>query len=164
MPYTRISWLVPALLLATAALANPHPTAPGWVLAKPDGTQVRFEADRRERPAVLLFWATWCPYCRALMPEIQALREAYPAEALDIFAINIWEDGDPVAYMRESGFSYELLLDGDPVTEPYGVEGTPGLFLVDADGRIVYRRPSGAEPRAVREAIEQALGAAEQSG
>ena len=157
--------LATVLLLATmpALALDEGPLAPAWSLETPDGTTVEFDPQDRQRPAVLLFWATWCPYCRALMPEIQVLRESYPREALDIFAINVWEDADPVAHMNEAGYDYDLLLNGDAVTEPYGVEGTPGVFLVGTDGRVVYRRPSGAEPRAVRAAIEEALARAAES-
>ncbi|MCP5091039.1 MAG: redoxin domain-containing protein, partial [Gammaproteobacteria bacterium] len=27
-----------------------------------------------QQPVILLFWATWCPYCKALMPHLQSIR------------------------------------------------------------------------------------------
>src|SRR3546814_9228256 len=29
------------------------------------------------RPTVVLFWATWCPYCKALMPHLQSMLDEY---------------------------------------------------------------------------------------
>jgi thiol-disulfide isomerase/thioredoxin len=141
-----VLFLVAVLMLAFEANAQGGPVlrpgqpAPTWTLPAPEGGKVAFPADAGGKPAVLLFWATWCPYCRALMPHLQAIREDYRDQGVEVFAVNIWEDDDPEAYLRDAGYDFRLALEGDPVALRYGVDGTPGLFVVDGRGRIVMNR------------------------
>ena len=53
-------------------------------------------------------------------------------------AINIAEDTDPVAFIDNAGYDFTLLLDGDAVAKNYGIFGTPGLFVIDANRRIDF--------------------------
>ncbi len=141
--------------------------APAWTLPGPKGEEVKYPESTGGSPAVLLFWATWCPYCRATMPYLDEIRADYLERGIKIFAINIKEDGDPIAHMRELGFDFVLALDGDPVADAYGVRYTPGLFVVDAHGRILFRRrPTESQAgktiaefwaAEVREALDTAL-------
>ena len=128
----------------TVTALEPGERAPAWELSTPAGQVVRYPGDAAGHASVVLFWATWCPYCRSLMPHIQVLAEEFRERPVRFYALNVWEDGDPVAYMTRQGFSFTLLLNADPVAPAWGVPGTPGLFVLDPDGRVVYRRGSGA--------------------
>ncbi len=142
-------WLSLVLLLTIAFRVTAQQTVPDWTLESATGTPLNFYAHSAGRPAVLLFWATWCPYCRELMPALETVREEFAAGDVTFYALNIWEDGDPVAYLREQGYGFELLLGADAVAAQYGVKGTPGLLVVDAARRVVYVRKSGTSPAQV---------------
>ena len=120
------------------------------------GETIRFDPDHRDKPALLLFWATWCPYCEALMPHLQKVYDAAGRGHLDVYAIDIKDDGDPVAALKERKQTFTLVRDGDAIADRYHVKGTPGLFLVDAKGNIIYH-PNSAEPIAVETALRQKL-------
>lgn len=122
------------------------------------GEAIRFDPDHLQRPAILLFWATWCPYCKALMPHIQSVYDAAGGQRLDVFAIDIKDDGDPVAELKERHQTFTLVRDGDDIAERYAIKGTPGLLLVDIHGDIVYRRVGGDAPEAVESALRERLG------
>jgi len=62
-----------------------------------------------------------------------------------------------VATLHERKLGFTLVRDGDPVAALYGVKGTPGLFLVDAQGEIVYKRSGGEEPAQVEAALRGKL-------
>ena len=130
--------------LVCCAAAAAAPTAPAFELRDELGNVVRFQPERQQRPALILFWATWCTHCKALMPEVQVIREQFSADELDIYAINVWEDGDPIAYMEAEGLTYPLLLNGGAVAREYGLQGPPGLVLTGEGGTILYVRPDGA--------------------
>ena len=111
--------------------------APAWTLLDSAGEEVRFPADG-ERTSILLYWATWCPYCKALMPHLQSIVDEYGAEKVHIYAISIREDGDPGKFLEDAGYNFQLLLDGDEVAKSQGIYATPGLLVVDHDNRIVF--------------------------
>jgi thiol-disulfide isomerase/thioredoxin len=110
---------------------------PDFALAAPDGRTVTLSDEVQKQTTVLLFWATWCPYCKALMPHLQSIRLEYGAQ-VEILAINIKEDGDPVAFMDNVGYDFTLLLDGDAVGDRYGVTGTPVVIVVDEQRRLRF--------------------------
>lgn len=111
--------------------------APIWTLQDRDGNTVSLE-EMRGSIVILDFWATWCTPCIAVMPEIQSIFENYPEEQVHVFGVNVWESGDPGAFMDENGFSYGLLLEGDDVAADYKVSGIPTLYIIDQNGNITF--------------------------
>ena len=124
------------LVPATGIAAEPQ-SAPDWTLSTPDGRAVNLAAEAEKHTVVLFFWATWCPYCKALMPHLQSIRLEYK-ENVEVLAVNIFEDADPVAFIANAGYDFTLLLEGDAVAEQYGVSGTPGVFIIDANRAVRF--------------------------
>ena len=93
------------------------------------------------RPTVVLFWASWCPYCEALMPHLAQLARQY-GDRVAIVAVSVWEEQgvDPFVVMRDRGHPFVVLAKGDKQTKKWGVKGTPGLFVLDATGKVVFDR------------------------
>ena len=151
-------WMACALLSLVALPAFAQDRALAWEGKGAKGQAVRFDPQHLHRPAILLFWATWCPYCKALMPYVQKVYDAAGKDKLDVYAIDIKDDGDPLAELAERGQSFTLVRDGDAIADQYGVKGTPGLFLVDAQGVIVYRRTGGDAPEKVEAVLREKLG------
>lgn len=147
--------------------------APAWRGTDLNGHEIAFPDAAAGRTSVLIFWATWCDYCRAFMPYLAAMQNDYHEDNVQILAINAKEDADeeqsedPRAYMQRHAPGFVTILDGDAIADAWGVEYIPGLFVVDARGIIVYRRgwtelPAGQEvaeywDRQVRGALNAAL-------
>jgi uncharacterized repeat protein (TIGR01451 family) len=98
-------------------------------------------ADLQGRPAVLVFWTTWCPYCLRQTP---VMVEAYPraAEAgIQFVGIDVQEDRNTVAtYLAQHRIEYPILLDEQgSIAAQYAVQGYPTTYFLDSDGRIVAR-------------------------
>lgn len=117
--------------------------APPWKARDFAGQIVEFPSVTAGKPAVVVFWATWCEYCRAFMPYLKGIQSDYAAHGVKIVAINSGEDvdGDPHAYMRTLSFTPVAIEDGDKIAEAYGIEYIPGLLIVDGKGTVAYRRP-----------------------
>ena len=143
-------------LIASPVFARQKALA--WQGAGADGQTIKFDPAHLQRPALLLFWATWCPYCEALMPYLQHVYDAAGKDKLDVYAIDIKDDGDPVAVLRERKQTFTLVRDGDAIADQYGVKGTPGLFLVNQKGDIIYQRSGGDAPAKVEDALREKLG------
>lgn len=142
---------------AEAAATEPS-RAPAWQLQTPGGETVSYPEDAQGRPTVLLFWPSWCPFSRALQPYVQDIWEDYRDAGVNVWTINIKEDGDPLQAMKDRGLSFPLLLNGDDLVYPYRISRTPWFVVIDGQQNIVYTRPpSPPTPIDVAKAARQAL-------
>ncbi|WP_196140378.1 TlpA disulfide reductase family protein [Aliikangiella sp. G2MR2-5] len=107
-----------------------------WTLKSLDGESIQLSSYRGQ-PVLLVFWATWCPYCKKLLPGIQKLHENYSDKGLKIIAVNIREDWKPDVYWRNHEYTFDAVLDGDQVAKIYGVRGTPGVVFVAPTGEVL---------------------------
>jgi thiol-disulfide isomerase/thioredoxin len=122
--------------------------APAWRSENIAGQEVIFPGPSGRQVTVLVFWATWCNYCRAFMPYLAAIQEEYSHKNVQVLAVNAKEDDgedesgaeDPRSYMDRNGYGLVTVLNGDAIAAAYAVEFIPGLFVVDASGMIIYRR------------------------
>jgi cytochrome c biogenesis protein CcmG/thiol:disulfide interchange protein DsbE len=125
------------LLFCLSTSVQSAEIAPDWELVSSEGQTVRLSEEVKQQTTVLFFWATWCPYCKALMPHLQSMQLEY-GEDIKILAINFREDDDPVAYIENAGYDFTVLPEGDEVAAAYGIKGTPGLIIVDSGQRIRF--------------------------
>jgi thiol-disulfide isomerase/thioredoxin len=132
------------LVSVEAATTSPQMdwTPPDFEISEPDGNIFNYP-ESLERPTIILFWATWCPYCKALMPHLQSIIDEYPGR-VQVLALNFKDDDDPARYLEERGYDFRLILHSEEVAQSWGVKGTPGLFLANSAGRVLFSR--GAIP------------------
>lgn len=135
-------WWSAQALATRADVPGPVAVAPAFELKTPQGESVRYPADAKGRPTVLMFWPSWCPFSRALQPYVQDIWLDYRDRGVALWTINIKEDGDPIQAMRERGLSFPLLLEGDAVANEYRVSRTPWLVVMDGRQNILYTRPA----------------------
>lgn len=145
--------------------------APEWVGTDAQGQEVAFPQVLDGGPAVMVFWATWCPYCKAFMPYLESILEDYAEEGVKVLAINTREepDGNPRAYLEGLGFPLVGIIGGDAIAADYDVHFIPGLMVIDGTGMVSWRRESTDLPPGrtlseqwsseVRAALDAALGA-----
>jgi len=140
--FTLVLALFSAAVLAVACGPGKPDTI--WKGTDFSGAEVDFPAVLQGKPTVLIFWATWCPYCRAFMPYLGEIQKDYGADKINVLAIDVFEDGeiDPAAYLEALGFPMIAVANGDSIAEAYSVRGTPGLMIVDGQGNIVWKRAS----------------------
>jgi peroxiredoxin len=156
MPY-RYAIAAVLFLLCGASLAGPERllsggeagASPGagsdrpadFTLPDMDGHPVALGPFLGKKPVLLVFWATWCPECKAAIPEINAMTTGPLAEKLQIFGLDFRESREKVALaVRSRGIRYPVLLDErGQVARAYGIVGIPTYVLIDRRGNVAYR-------------------------
>ena len=111
--------------------------APAFVVWTLDGRETRL-SDFKGKTVVLNVWATWCGYCQAEMPELEAAYRDYRDQGLVVLGVNARESQDLVRrYVNELGITFPILLDTNgSISHAYRVQALPTTFFIDADGII----------------------------
>ena len=114
--------------------------APNIVGTNLDGKTIRLQ-DFRGKVVFVNFWATWCVPCRAEMPAMERLYQAFKGQGFVVLAVNVQEGPGPVrTFVQELKLTFPVVLDpkGAAAME-YAVRGLPATYLIDRDQIIVGR-------------------------
>jgi thiol-disulfide isomerase/thioredoxin len=140
----------PAPAFSLPALGDPK------TLYTPDSFKGRY--------LLLDFWATWCPPCRAEMPNMHAVWAKFKDRPFDILSLSFDYRVEHIASYRAQAatpmpWKHAFIEGGflNPISEAYGVKGIPKPLLIGPDGKIVA---SGADLRGtnLEKTLEKFLG------
>ena len=126
--------------LAVAGSLPPAPAighpAPDFALTGTNGQPFKL-SDLRGAPVVLNFWATWCPPCRAELPELQAASERLAGQVA-VIGVNQGEAPiDVRAFTQQLELTFLVPLDTQmDVSRLYLVRSLPTTFFIDRSGVI----------------------------
>lgn len=112
---------------------------PEFTLLNPAGQESK--VGMPGKVTVINFWATWCPPCRAEMPELSLFAGKHSA-AVNFYAINIQETPDKVTgYLQQNNLAMPILLDkqGD-VARTFRINAIPTTIVADKQGVIRFRK------------------------
>lgn len=121
-------------------------------------------SDYKGKTVFLNFWATWCPPCRAEMPEIQEIYEEYGENSSDVIILGIaspevGREGtaeDIAAFLSENNYTYPVVMDTDGIMSYYyGISAYPTTFMIDKDGNVYGYVPGQITKDIMKNIIEQ---------
>lgn len=108
--------------------------------------QVHKLSDYKGKTILLNFWATWCPPCRAELPDIQKIYEEYSTEGEEALVVlgvagpGMGEEKSQeeiVAFLEENGYTYPVLMDETwELFQEYGIYAFPTTFMIDREGNV----------------------------
>ena len=108
-----------------------------------DGERVTLSGHRGS-PVLLNVWATWCHPCRDEIPVLEALHRQHGPHGLQVVGVSIDDAGrsaDIRRFASEFGVTYAIWHDPDQRVMPsFSVIGVPTTFLIDRNGRLVWRK------------------------
>jgi len=150
-----------ALIISTAfagvAIAGPGidvgDKAPAFTLNDSAGNAVSL-ADFKGKTVVLEWTNPDCPFVKRHYQEgsMKNLSTAYDESMgvlwLTINSTNYMDAAANAAFVKKEGITWEVLVDQDgTVGHAYGAATTPHMFIIDAEGTVVYHGAIDDDPR-----------------
>ena len=99
--------------------------------------------DYKGKVLLIDFWATWCPPCRAEMPNVIAAYKKFHDKGFDIVGITLDHPGDEQKvkdFIKDKGMPWRQVYYADgqnAVAEAYEAHSIPHTVLVDKDGKVL---------------------------
>jgi len=117
-----------------------------------DGQTVRLSDYRGKNPVWLNFWASWCGPCKAEMPEMEQLYQAYKDKGLVMLGLDFREPVPVVhGFVTDNNFHWLFLVEESGATaEHYYTDAIPTHLFIDKQG-IIKDRISASLPRTYME-------------
>ncbi|NLW46158.1 MAG: TlpA family protein disulfide reductase [Firmicutes bacterium] len=135
--------LVSTIFMVNAATEKPAPqinrVAPDFSLKDLEGNPVNLKSViDNNKVTILNFWATWCPPCRAEIPEFIEFVKEHQGDQVALVAVNLQENPKKVkAFAETAGMNFPILIDEKgSVAQDYQIYAIPTTFFIDSSGVI----------------------------
>jgi thiol-disulfide isomerase/thioredoxin len=96
-------------------------------------------SDLRGKPVFLNFWGTWCPPCRAEMPEMQKFYNQHKGQ-LEMIGISMGPRDTPDmvrSFVDQYSYTWTFIHDADySVATTYRIQAVPTSYFLNSDGVI----------------------------
>jgi peroxiredoxin len=129
-------------LIQRAHSQGNYPQAPDFKLTDINGKTISL-SDYKGKVLFLNFWATWCPPCRAEIPDFVEAYGQEKARGLEILGVSLDTKGKDVvaAFVEKYKINYPIVLETRKTTEQLIGDYEPGQYIpttivIDKQGRI----------------------------
>lgn len=105
---------------------------------------VRWSPDSwHAQASVVVFWATWCPFCHRHNPHVEKLYQSLAGRPLRVLGLSLDHEPELVRrHVRERGYTFPVAMGGDAIRVQLGLRRlTPTTVVFDRSGRAVRRIP-----------------------
>jgi peroxiredoxin len=159
--------LTPIPMISGIEMLKVGDQAPDFNVGDLSGTDFSMKATLDSKKGVLIFfWSIFCEPCKAELPVIQKLSKAYREKGIEFVGVSI--DGSPMkdaisAFVTQEDFGFLALIDelnpdeSFKVSDPYGVAGTPTVYIIDGKGVVQFAKVGRASEEELEKVIKQIL-------
>jgi len=112
--------------------------APDFELTSLDGSTIKLSS-LKGKVVLLDFWATWCPPCRKMIPELKKIYSKYKNKGVEVIGISMDEGslGTIKSFVDNTGINYPVVRGDHALSKAYGyINAIPTSFIIDKAGVI----------------------------
>lgn len=127
--------------------------APDFELENLTGEKIKL-SDFQGKKVMLNFWATWCPPCKAEIPDMQKFH-LEEGDDIVILAINIDTENDVAGFAKQMNVTFPILLDKqNNVNKVYQIISIPTSYFIDEKGLIQNKHIGAMDIKAMRKFMD----------
>jgi thiol-disulfide isomerase/thioredoxin len=133
-------------------------SAPVFDLRDDNGNSASL-AHYRGKIVVMNLWASWCPPCRAEMPDLQRVAREYAGEGVVVVGVNQGESADRAAtFARSLGITFPIWIDDSQrYGRVYAALGLPTTVVIDRKGVVLRGFDGPLTIQQMRETLAEAV-------
>lgn len=114
--------------------------APDFSVYDEDGNKTSL-SNYLGKPIIINFWASWCPPCKAELPDFEEMYKEHKDEIVFLMICSVDGQRETVStassYIASEGYSFPVFYDTtQEATYSYGVTSLPTTVFIDEDGFI----------------------------
>ena len=123
--------------------------APDFTLKDANGKEYTLKQLLKGHQYLLVdFWASWCAPCRKSILEVKEFAQKYADKGMAVLSISVDKDRDAwLKALEEEQMPWTNLWDDVGIKTRYGVKGIPSVFLIQADGTVLFEKLYGDDIR-----------------
>ena len=155
----RVTLLAALLLAASDAQGQELKKAPALTLKDVSGRTLRL-SDYKGKVVLLNFWATWCPPCRAEMPDLIKMQREYGSKGLQVIGITYSpeEISEVRQFVQKLGVNYPIALGTKEIMSLFDeTETLPLTIVIDRQGNLHARIEGILLPKEFEQKIKPLL-------
>lgn len=116
-------------------------TVPDIILPDSSGTIINLK-DLNNEKILVIFYASWCPHCQTLLPEIYDKYKNQSEKKFEVLAVSMdTSRTDWLNFLRENNLNWLNVSDlkgwDGKAAEEYFIYATPTMFLVDRNMKLL---------------------------
>jgi peroxiredoxin len=138
--------------------------APAFVAKTTDGKEVKFPQSYKGKIVLLDFWATWCPPCRAELPNLVEVYNRFHGKGFEVLGISLDRANFQTKlaqFTSENKMPWPQIYDGKywqaALAQQYNIQSIPRPILVDGDTGLILAQKQNARGARLGPTVEKAL-------
>jgi len=109
-------------------------------LIKTDGTETTLSTFEAEN-YVVIFWASWCGWCRKEIPTLKKIHQNYDEKKVKIIAVSQDQDKEKLlTFIKKQEIPYSVYYRNDEFADCLGeFRGIPTTFILDKNFKVIQK-------------------------
>jgi thiol-disulfide isomerase/thioredoxin len=125
-------------------------TVPNIIIPDSTGSLIDLDKINSEKNTLIIFYASWCPHCQTLLPQVYELYKNQKEKKFEVVAVSIdTSKTDWLSFVKNNNLNWLNVSDlkgweGQAVQD-YSIYATPTMFLIDKNRKMIEMPKNIAE-------------------